>query len=146
MDIFSQDIKYIFKIILIYFLEISKLVSSSIFYLQKLHIFSREIKYRYIDIFSRERKYRYVDIFSQEVKHRCIDVFSRDIKYRCRNIFSQEIKDIFKITSIYFLDVSKVVSLSIFYVQKLLIFSQEIKDRYIDIFSREIKYRCVDIF
>ena len=146
MDIFSQDIKYIFKIILIYFLEICKVVSSSTFYLQKLHIFSREIKYRYIDI------------FSQEVKHGCIDVFSRDIKYRCRNIFLQEVKDIFKITSIYFLNVSKVVSLSIFYVQKLPKFSQETKYIYIDIFLRdlkyryadvslrEIKYRCIDIF
>ena len=97
INIFSQDITYIFQIISIYFLQISKVVSFSLFYVQKLHIFSREIKYRYIDIFSREIKYRYIDIFSQEIKHGCIDIFSRQIKYKCINIFSQEKKYIFKI-------------------------------------------------
>ena len=146
MNIFSKEIKYITKIILIYLSEISKVVSFSIFYVQKLHIFSLVIKYRCIDIFSRKIKYRYIDIFSREIKHRCIDIFSREMKYRCINIFSQEIKYIFKIISIYFGNISKVVFWKIFYVQKRHIFSQEIKDRNIDIFSREIKYRCIDIF
>ena len=134
MNTFSQEIQYSLKIISMSFLKISKLVSFGISYVQKLHILSREIKYRPIDI------------FSQEIEHRCIDILSREMKDRCINMFSPEIKYIFKNISIYFVNISKVVFLKIFYVQKRHIFSQEIKDRYIDIFSREIKYRCIDIF
>ena len=75
MNIFSKEIKYIFKIISIDFFEISKAVSLSIFYVKKLHIFSQEIKYRHKNIFSLDIKYRYIDIFSRELKYRCIDTF-----------------------------------------------------------------------
>ena len=87
MNIFSQEIKYLFNYFNIFIKHFLSNIFEYILRLETTYIFTGDKIYIYIDIFSLEIKYRYIEIFSRKLKYRCTDIFSREIKYKYIDIF-----------------------------------------------------------